>query len=395
MKLREINKKEFIDFCEDSPSDNFFQSKGWAEVKKNEGYHVYFVGLDQNGKIKAATMILSKEISIFRKRVFYCPRGFVINYKDLELMRAFTKAIKEFVTEKKGVYIRINPYYMLRERDGLGNIVEGGQNNSKCIDILKEFGYIQNTNKNLYKEPKFIYRLDLKGKSTEEILDKSSENLKNIIKRNEEIGISTRIIEKDELIKFLDILKNNTEKMDYLSYDKKKYSNLFDILDKQKMVKVMLAELDIDMYMDQTINSINNTNNPSLLEQLDKQLESVKNLQYKYGHKVLLGGILSITYNEEVTTICNVVIDKFSNFNPLYSLYFDMIKFAKKNSYLKYNFYGVSDSLNSNDKYFNFYKEFNGEVVELLGEYDLVINELFYKREMKKQEKKIKDKKIK
>ena len=50
MKLREISKKEYEDFCDDVQEKNIFQSKEWAEVKRRFGYHTYFVGLDQSGK---------------------------------------------------------------------------------------------------------------------------------------------------------------------------------------------------------------------------------------------------------------------------------------------------------------------------------------------------------
>ena len=43
MKLREISKKEFEDFCDDVQEKNIFQSKEWAEVKRRFGYHTYFV----------------------------------------------------------------------------------------------------------------------------------------------------------------------------------------------------------------------------------------------------------------------------------------------------------------------------------------------------------------
>ena len=121
MRLKEINKKEFFDFCSKQSTNNFHQSRQWAEYKRLDGWHTYFVGLDQNGKIKAAALLLSKEIPIIKKRAFYAPYGIIINYKDLELLRSFTKNIKEYLKEKKALFLKIKPYLSIQELDNLPN----------------------------------------------------------------------------------------------------------------------------------------------------------------------------------------------------------------------------------------------------------------------------------
>lgn len=383
MKLREINKKEFEDFCDEMPSQNFFQSKEWAELKRSEGYYTYFVGLDQNGKIRAAAMLLSTETKLLKRRIFYCPRGYIINYRDLELVRAFTKGIKEFAKEKEAIYLRINPYVLLHERDELGDMVEGGQNNQKCLDNLLELGYLP-VEPEIYKEPKWFYRLDLKGKSDIELFERFNDDAQTIIKRNESIGISSRSIDKEEIPKFLEILKMNKNKIDFLSYQQEEFENFYQILDKQKMVNINIMELDIDKFMETTLTSIQNAQgNPGLTSQLQKQLETVNMLQYQYGHSVILGGSCSIIYKEEMSTMCHVINDRFSNFSPLYNLYYDLIKIAKKRSCHRFNFYGIDEKFTTNTL-FNIYKDFHGEVIELLGEFDLVFNNFHYDREVKK-----------
>lgn len=383
MKLREINKKEFEDFCDEMPSQNFFQSKEWAELKRKEGYYTYFVGLDQNGKIRAAAMILSTETKLFKKRIFYCPRGYIINYRDLELVRAFTKGIQEFAKEKEAIYLRISPYILLHERNELGEIVEGGQNNQKCLDNLLELGYLP-VEPEIYKEPKWFYQLDLKGKSEIEILNNFSKDAQEMIQRNENIGISSRNISKEELPKFLGLFKANKNKIDFLSCSEEKFENLYQILEKQKMINLTVLELDIDQFMETTLTSIQNAQgNVELTEKLKKQLETVNKLQYQYGHSVMLGGSCSIIYKEEISTLCHVINDRFSNFSPLYNLYYDLIKIAKKRSCQRFRFYGIDAQFTTNSL-FNLYKDFHGEVIELLGEFDLVFNDFYYNREVKR-----------
>ena len=58
-----------------------------------------------------------------------------------------------------------------------------------------------------------------------------------------------------------------------------------------------------------------------------------------------------------------------------------MIKYAIENGFEYYNFYGISSDLTPKDPMYGVYlfkKGFGGEVVELIGEYDLKIDSFFY-----------------
>lgn len=380
MRLIEINKKEFENFCNKNDQSNFFQTKYYAQIKRKEGYHTYFLGLEQDGIICAATILLSKTVSIFGNRIFYAPRGFIIDYKDYRLLSCFTIAIKDFVEQKKGIYLKINPMFKLSDRDYKGDIIIGGLDNSKVVENLLNLNYKQTTNKDYLVEPNFLYELSL-NKSINDLESNFSDTLKDIIKRNDSIGIKTFQLKKDEYHKFLDIVINNNNVSNFLHINKNNFKSIIDILESHKLLRIVMAELDIDKYLEISLQSKNNCSDEKLLKQIDKQIETVKNLQYKYGHKILLGGTLGIEYNNQYTVAVNVVIDKFNNFDPLSTIYWNEIKYAKESNKTKFNFYGIGNSL-ENNKLLNTYKNYNGKVVELIGEFDYVIKPISYKKEM-------------
>ena len=382
MKLREISKKEFEDFCDDIQEKNIFQSKEWAEVERRFGYHTYFVGMDQSGKIRAAAMLLSTETKMLKKRIFYCPRGYMIYYRDLELLRAFTKGITEFAKDKNAIYLRISPFVSLKDRDYLGNIIEGGMNNQKCVDNLLGLGYLP-VDKLLYTDPRWLYKIDLKGKNDNELLENFSDDVQNIIKRNESIGITTRELPLEELPSFLKILELDKMKIDYLKCDKT-INDIYEVLKKNKMISVSVIELNIDEFMNNTTQSIKNAlGDERLTAQLQRQLEIVQNLQYKYGHSIMIGGTCSFIYKNKMSTLCHAFSNQFINYSPIYSMYYNLIKLAKKRSCDTFYMYGIDDDFTTNSL-FNSYKHFHGQVVELVGEYDLVFDDFSYNREMKK-----------
>ncbi len=93
MRLRKLNNQEFKQWTNNHPQITFHQTKEWAKFKEYSGWHAYYVGLEDEHKIVAAACIFAKEIPIIKKRVFYSPRGFLIDYKNKELLNTFTKEI--------------------------------------------------------------------------------------------------------------------------------------------------------------------------------------------------------------------------------------------------------------------------------------------------------------
>lgn len=360
MKLKEINKKEFFDFCSTHQTNNFHQTKEWAEYKRLEGWHTYFVGLDHNGQIKAASLLLSKEIPIIKRRVFYAPYGFIINYKDLELVRSFSKHVKEFISSKKGVFVKINPYLSIKELDNNGNYIQGGYDNEKCLDVLKSLGYIK---MDKYLDPIMFYKLDIENKNIDDILNNAEQEVANTIITNEKKGIYSRDIDPNEYGKVINIIYNNSNSINHIGNNIKEFLQIFG---EDKHVNVKILEMDIDKYLENATT--------------DTEKKEAKDFEYNYGHKVIVGCVISVCYKDEVTTVCSLIQDKFKDMLIQYSINYEVIKWAIENNYKIYNFGPIDNNIDDSNKLYQTYKGFNGNIVKLLGEFDLVINTFIYKQ---------------
>ena len=342
MKLKEINKTEFFDFCKDNSTNNFFQTKEWAELKRKDGWHTYFVGLDQNGKIKAASMLLAKEIKLIKKRVFYAPRGFIMNYKDLELLRAFTKEIKDYVATKKGLFLKINPYLSIND--------DPDYDGMKYEEYLKSLGYIEISN-NLV-EPSTIYKISL-DKDVDELV---SDSVKEIITINKKQGVYIEEIKADEINKVEKLFNNENYICNNFTGD---ISDIYNIYKEQ--CDISIVRLDIDKYIESA--------------QTEEELEKANKFQYMYGHTLILGCSISLKYGNEFIVISTIVNKHAEEFLSQYSLHYELIKKAKDNDYKAFCFYYIGKCLDNDD----YYNNFNGTNTELVGEFDLVINKLLYK----------------
>ncbi len=123
MKLKEISFEELERFSLNTDEATFHQTKGWARLKQHNGWCHYAVGLYDEDDIKAATLLLAKEVPIVKKYMFYSPRGFLIDYHDFNLLKRFTEEVKKFAKAKGGIFIKIDPYIMYKQRDINGDLV--------------------------------------------------------------------------------------------------------------------------------------------------------------------------------------------------------------------------------------------------------------------------------
>ena len=62
MKIVNLEKQEFIDFCKENSQASFFQSPYWIEIKKQNGWSGEILGVKENGKIIIATVLLYKSL---------------------------------------------------------------------------------------------------------------------------------------------------------------------------------------------------------------------------------------------------------------------------------------------------------------------------------------------
>lgn len=389
MKLREINKKEFYDFCKNNLTDNFYQTKEYAELSRKKGWYTYFVGVDQNGKIRAATMLMARDIKFTKYRIFYSPRGFVANIKDLELIRFFTKELENYIKDKNGAFLRIDPYYPLRELDNKGIPIQGSFNNEKAIEVLKSLGYLKN--ENLLTRPNIFYKLELKGKNNDELLNNIDIKYQEIINENYNKGYRVRDVGLDAISNINKLIKEKNFTISYID-DISSINDLFNIFGNSNMIKIKAVEIDIDIYIENLMKCLENEKeNPTsqnTYDAINRELNLAKQLQFKYGHKVIMGYNISVYYDKEVTTICTVINNNFTNYDPIYSLIWETIKDAKKSGYITYNLCQLNSDFMNDDKIFKYYKFFNADVIELIGEFDLVINEFIYKHYIKRLNKK-------
>lgn len=401
MKLVELSKTEFNEFTNYLKICPFEQSIYWANFKSGENWHPYFLGLEDKNKLLGATLLLANENKSIKKRFFYAPQGFLIDYKNYDLLEIFTKEIINFVKEKNGIYLKIDPEILTTEKDENGRELQGGINNLFIKDYLLKLGFIETDNNTL--NPKYTMKLDLTDKSLNVILNNMSKKARQIIKRNERLGYIVRELKQDELPIFIKTMDKISSKFNTIEYELPFYEDLASAFTKEHL-KIMIAELDLNT----TLNNLKKEEkvlqiekekriglyqNNQLTEEtfIEKELGykeqiNIINKRRKYylslkektdNDKIFLGGYLFLMYGKEITALIGGMDDEYIDLDVSYSIHFKMLKKAIEYGYRSYNFYEVKDV---NDGGFFFKQNFGAKLFEHIGEFDYPIDLNSYKK---------------
>ena len=105
-----IDKSKFDEFVLKHSNTSFMQSSTWGEFEnKTINRKDYYLGLvDDKDNIVCAGMFLKKDL-LLGYSYLYCPRGFIIDYKDKELLKEFTNELYKYCKSKKILFVKIDP----------------------------------------------------------------------------------------------------------------------------------------------------------------------------------------------------------------------------------------------------------------------------------------------
>ncbi len=385
MKITKLTSKEFENFAKKNEYVTFHQKESWGKLKEQNGWKYELIGMKDNKKVVAATLLLEKDLPLGLK-MFYAPRGFLIDFHNTELLDEFVKEIKEYLKTKKAAFLKIDPYLPHLERDVNGDVVEGGIDNSDITDHLKSLGFIHhgyNIDSSKELQPRWMFVLNLKDKSVDDLMMNMIKPTRKNVKQTIKLGLTMEFVGEDGLEEFKKITDHTGDRRGFIDRPLSYYQEMFKYLGDN--IKILLCYLEpqksIDLYQKEidTINGFSDITQKRKDEiaSYEKKIKELKEVQEKHGDKIPLAGSMFISCEKELLNLFGGGYDEFMKYDAMYGIQWEAIKYAKENGYELYNFYGIEGNFNkeNNPMYgvYEFKKGFNGKVVELIGEFDLPI----------------------
>ncbi len=390
MKLIELTEKEFRTFLDSHPLKTFLQTPEMATLKEKSGWKKYYIGIKENDKVVAATMMLSAG-NFFGKQVFYAPRGILIDFENKTLLKTFIDELKIFIKKHKGYVFKMDPYYELIERDIDGNIKENGFNHTEILNYLENLGF--------HKLPKgeqmdWLFALNIEGKTIDELKKEFRPSTRNIINKTLKSNITIRELEYNELNTFKVLTEKTSNRKNFKDRSLTYYQDMYHLFKPLNELKFLIAEINfpeyikklesekemiltkLNMPIEERANAKKVKEYETSLKSIDKKIEEAKKISSETGDILPLSCAMFMLYGDEIIYLFSGNDEQYMNFNAQYLIQWEMLNYAVNNNYKRYNFYGISNNFDTHDKDYGIYdfkKGFNGYVIELIGELELPI----------------------
>ncbi len=402
--VENIKKKEYDSFVKKHEKSHFLQSYAWGEfAEASKGMKAHYVGLKDNNKLVAAALLLEKKLPLGYS-YFYSPRGFVIDFKDKELLKEFVDKMKEYTKKYKSIFIKIDPDIIYRKENNLGEEVKLDYDPKEIFENIKSLGFkhLGFTKNFETMQPRYSFRIDM-NQSLDEITSKFSKTTMQRIKKAESINTKVRIGNLEDVKTFSHLMDLTENRKDFVSHDLSYYESLFKIYNEDNKFNIFYGSINtkeiIENYEkelkeveeklsgfddDDKLSTSNKNKKNELVKRKDKlneYIDEYSDAKEKYGEEIILNAHAIIEYGDKAWVLYagnhNILMNSYSN----YKTYYEHIKYCHDNGIKMYDQFGTIGDLSEDNPRMGlheFKKKFGGDYVEFIGEFDLITNKLMY-----------------
>ena len=399
-----LTEDEFRNFSKSCPYESFMQTVELAHLKEELGSKIHYVGVKKDDNIIASSLML-EDTTILGKKMFYAPRGLLVDYHNKELLTFFTKNLKKYIKKQGGFILTIDPNVIYRVRTSDGEIDKNNPSDNESIQNLKDLGY-KHYGFNIYldsRQARWCYRFTLDQDYESKKVKFSKSTRKNIdfcIKK----GLMVREGTIDDLKVMAEIFEVTSKRRDFFSrsldYYQKMYKHMKDLMtiyiayldpniyyshtlslleEAKKNYQIVLDKMEKDMVGSRLLSQKENA--LKQIEKYEKELEKATKFKEENPNGKDIGCLLSLRSGNEYLTLSSGVLAEYKQFTPKYLMYEHHIKEAYKEGFEYCNFYGITGDFNPNGKYYGIYefkKGFGGNVIEYIGQFDLKTSNFYY-----------------
>lgn len=317
------NAAEFDAFVASHPKGHFLQTSVWAKVKDDWQWFGVLCKND-SGKTVGALAVLARRISKLPYHMLYAPRGPVCDLHNAEVFNTLIDAAKEYGKKE------LNAYMLKIDTDVPAD-------DEEYQDIIKAAGFVPQEKFMNFEgfQCRFVFRIYIQGRTQDEVFasfaSKHRYNVRVALKHNVEVKLCGSEMAED----FYKIMVETGAR------------DGFPIRSADYFAKI-----------------------------IDTFGENAR-LYMAYHEGKPIAGTLAVHWGDKVWYFYGGSLNSYRNVMPNYLLQWNMISWAVELGCEIYDFRGVSGIIDENNPLYGLYrfkKGFNGELIEFMGEADLIID---------------------
>lgn len=405
MIFTEISSDE-LQKVQEKNNDRYYlqQAAVYSKMQNFNNLKTKILAVKENDEVLAyATFIYFPYKKFFFKVT--AQHGPIMDYSNTELVRFYMTELKKyFAKDFRVLCVRVNPFLNERIYKDI-EYVETTKESIETDKILTSLGY-KPLNDDLFTNPtlasRCIYSRELEETLTEDTLLKTVSTMaKRSINKAIKEGITVKEIDifNDEDAAIFDSINKSTEdRINFQIRTSEYFRNLKTALGDK--LHLMVSYLDCDSLISKLNKEIEdfNSEKTKLTEKLESgkvnpektmnkiaridesiafnndKIAKISSLNEEHGNIIYLSCASFIETKQDLIYLTGGMKKEFSKFNGSYLVMYTMIKYAIRNNFKIFNFFGTSKEFTSEDatdySVLQFKRHFNGNVEYFMDNYE-------------------------
>ena len=405
MIFTEISSDE-LQKVQEKNNDRYYlqQAAVYSKMQNFNNLKTKILAVKENDEVLAyATFIYFPYKKFFFKVT--AQHGPIMDYSNTELVKFYMTELKKyFAKDFRVLCVRVNPFLNERIYKDI-EYVETTKESIETDKILTSLGY-KPLNDDLFTNPtlasRCIYSRELEETLTEDTLLKTVSTMaKRSINKAIKEGITVKEIDifNDEDAAIFDSINKSTEdRINFQIRTSEYFRNLKTALGDK--LHLMVSYLDCDSLISKLNKEIEdfNSEKTKLTEKLESgkvnpektmnkiaridesiafnndKIAKITSLKEEHGNIIYLSCASFIETKQDLIYFTGGMKKEFSRFNGSYLVMYTMIKYAIRNNFKIFNFFGTSKEFTSEDatdySVLQFKRHFNGNVEYFMDNYE-------------------------
>ena len=405
MIFTEISSDE-LQKVQEKNNDRYYlqQAAVYSKMQNFNNLKTKILAVKENDEVLAyATFIYFPYKKFFFKVT--AQHGPIMDYSNTELVKFYMTELKKyFAKDFRVLCVRVNPFLNERIYKDI-EYVETTKESIETDKILTSLGY-KPLNDDLFTNPtlasRCIYSRELEETLTEDTLLKTVSTMaKRSINKAIKEGITVKEIDifNDEDAAIFDSINKSTEdRINFQIRTSEYFRNLKTALGDK--LHLMVSYLDCDSLISKLNKEIEdfNSEKTKLTEKLESgkvnpektmnkiaridesiafnndKIAKISSLKEDHGNIIYLSCASFIETKQDLIYLTGGMKKEFSRFNGSYLVMYTMIKYAIRNNFKIFNFFGTSKEFTSEDatdySVLQFKRHFNGNVEYFMDNYE-------------------------
>ena len=380
-----IPLSEYDGFVKEHPMVNLLQSSAWEKVKSDWNHER--LGIYEGENLLAVASILIKSLPLGYK-MFYIPRGPILDYRDTELLSFVIQSIKSYARSKRAIFVTFDPSICLSQSLINQEKTEFPENLA-IIDSLQQMG-VRWSGKTEEMGDTIQPRIQAKIYKENFEEDKLSKSTKQAIRTARNKGVEIQFGGTELLESFSFLMKKTEKRKEIHLRNEAYYKKLLDNFKEDSYITLTsldvskrLRELEEQLEKNRVVaEKFNDATKPSKVqenikekERLEEEIDFLQEYIDAGQARVPLAATLTLEFGQTSVNLYAGMDDDFKRYNAPILTWYETARYAFERGMVWQNLGGVENSLNGG--LYHFKEKFNPTIEEYLGEFTMPTHPLY------------------